>query len=79
MCIRDSNDLLVSFCRGLIASDPEFRFESAEAASLESEGASAILRQLVKTDMSMEYTHDIRLWIEELLEFNPSNEAETGN
>lgn len=64
------NDLLMSFCRGLIAPDPEFRFESAEAANLASEGASAILRQLIKTDMSMEYTHDIRLWIEELLELN---------
>ena len=67
------NDLLMSFCRGLIAPDPEFRFESAEAANLASEGASAILRQLIKTDMSMEYTHDIRLWIEELLEINPND------
>ena len=68
------NDLIMSFCRGLIAPDPEFRFESAEAANLESEGASAILRQLIKTDMSMEYNHDIRLWIEELLELNQSDE-----
>ena len=73
------NDVLMSFCRGLIAADPEFRFESAEAASLESEGASAILRQLIKTDMSMEYTHDIRLWIEELLELTPVDEAEPNN
>jgi len=67
------NELLMSFCRRLIAPDPELRFESAEAANLASEGASAILRQLVKTDMSMEYNHDIRLWIEELLELNPDN------
>lgn len=64
------NDLLMSFCRGLIAPDPEFRFLSAEAANLQDEGASAILRQLIKHDLSMEYSHDIRLWIEELLELN---------
>ncbi len=71
------NDLLMSFCRGLIAPDPEFRFSTAEAANLQDEGTAAILRQLIKHDMSMEYNHDIRLWIEELLELNlEHNETE---
>jgi serine/threonine-protein kinase len=60
------NELLMSFCRGLIAPDPMMRFPDAEAANLLKEGAAAFLRQLVKGDMSSEYTTEIRLLIEEI-------------
>lgn len=62
------NDLLMSFCRGLIAPKPHKRFSSAEAAELTEEGAAEFHRQLVKSDLASEYENDIRIWIEELLE-----------
>jgi serine/threonine protein kinase len=62
------NELLMSFCRGLIAPDPMRRFPSAEAADLVKEGAAAFHRQLIKGDLASEYDNEIRLWIEELRE-----------
>ena len=64
------NELLMNFCRGLIAPDPQLRFPDADAAALLKEGAAAFLRQLVKGDMSSEYENEIRLLIEELKELN---------
>ncbi len=60
------NELLMSFCRGLIAPDPMRRFPSAEAADLVKEGAASFHRQLVKGDLASEYDNEIRLWLEEL-------------
>ncbi len=60
------NDLLMSFCRGLIAPDPMRRFPSAEAADLVKEGAASFHRQLIKSDLASEYDNEIRLWLEEL-------------
>ncbi len=74
-----NDDLLMSFCRGLIAPDPEFRFQTADSAILQKDGSSAILRQLIKTDMSMEYDNDIRLWIEELIDLRVSDQDQDGN
>ena len=58
------NELLMSFCRGLIAPDPSRRFPSAEAAELVEGGAAAFHRQLVKGDLASEYQNEIRLWVE---------------
>lgn len=60
------NELLMNFCRGLVAADPMKRFPDAEAAEMLKEGAAAFHRQLVLGDMSSEYPNEIRLWIEEL-------------
>jgi serine/threonine protein kinase len=60
------NELLMNFCRGMIAPDPMRRFPSAEAADLVKEGAASFLRQLVKGDLASEYENEIRLWLEEL-------------
>jgi len=60
------NELLMSFCRGLIAPDPMRRFPSAEAADLVEDGAAAFHRQLIKGDMASEYENEIRLWVEVL-------------
>jgi serine/threonine-protein kinase len=60
------NDLLMKFCRGMVAPDPARRFPSAEAADLLQEGAAAFHRQLVKSDLAAEYGNEIRLWLEEL-------------
>lgn len=64
------NELLMNFCKGLIAPDPMRRFVSAEAADLVQEGAAAFLRQLVIGDLSVEYNNEIRLWLEELKEID---------
>ncbi len=61
------NELLMNFCRGLIAPDPMRRFPSAEAADLrQGRGAASFHRQLVKGDLASEYDNEIRLWLEEL-------------
>jgi eukaryotic-like serine/threonine-protein kinase len=64
------NELLMNFCRGLIAPDPMRRFPSAEAADLVKEGAASFHRQLIKGDLASEYDNEIRLWMEELKELN---------
>lgn len=65
-----SNELLTDFIRGLVAAEPLDRFPTAEDAQLVDKGAAAFHRQLVKGDMASEYENDIRVWIEELLEFD---------
>jgi len=60
------NELLMSFCRGLIAPDPMRRFPSAEGADLDKAGAASFHRQLIKGDLASEYDNEIRLWLEEL-------------
>jgi serine/threonine-protein kinase len=70
------NELLMNFCRGLIAPDPMRRFPSAEAADLLKEGAAAFQRQLVIGDLAAEYGNEIRLWLEELKELDEQGEDE---
>lgn len=60
------NDLLMNFCRCLIAPDPMRRFPSAEAADLLQEGAAGFHRQLVKGNLASEYDNEIRLWLKEI-------------
>jgi serine/threonine-protein kinase len=64
------NDLLMTFCRGLIAPDPMRRFPNAEEADLVDNGAAAFQRQLVRGNLSVEYNNEIRLWIEEIKELD---------
>ena len=60
------NELLMNFCRGLVAPDPMRRFPSAEAADLLKEGAASFHRQLIVGGLASEYENEIRLWLEEL-------------
>ncbi len=60
------NELLMTFCRGLVAPDPMRRFPSAEAADLVKDGAAAFHRQLIKGDLASEYDNEIRTWLGEL-------------
>lgn len=73
------NDLLMAFCRGLIAPNPQQRFPTAEAADFFDVGAAAFHRQLVKNDLASEYENDIRIWIEELLELEASQPGSLTN
>ena len=65
-----SCELLMNFCRGLIAPDPNRRFPSAEAADMVKEGAASFHRQLIKGDLASEYNNEIRLWLEELADLD---------
>lgn len=58
------NDLLMNFCRRLVAPDPNRRFSSAEAADYVQDGAAAFHRQLVMSDLASEYEGEIRLWMD---------------
>jgi eukaryotic-like serine/threonine-protein kinase len=60
------NEMLLHLCQKLIAPDPARRFRDAQAADLDRKGAADFHRQLVKGDLSSEYEHDLRLWLEEL-------------
>ncbi|MCE9526436.1 MAG: serine/threonine protein kinase [Planctomycetales bacterium] len=68
-------DLLMSFCRGMIAFDSVRRFPSAEAAELLKEGAAAFHRQLVFGHLSAEYDNEIRQWLEDLKELDAQDDA----
>ena len=70
------NELLMNFCRGMIAPDPMLRFPTAEEADLHQRGAAAFQRQLVKGDLSSEYENDLRLWLEELLELDAMEDSD---
>jgi serine/threonine-protein kinase len=61
------NSMLLNLLHGLIASNPEDRFASAEEADLsEQRGAAEFQRQLIRGDLASEYENDLRLWLHEL-------------
>jgi len=60
------NELLMDFCRGLIAADPAKRFPSAEDADMKKGGAASFHRQLIVGGLASEYENEIRAWLEEL-------------
>jgi serine/threonine-protein kinase len=70
------NELLMNFCKGMIATDPMRRFPSAEAADLRKEGAAGFHRQLVIGDLAAEYGTEIRLWLEELKDLDDQRESQ---
>jgi serine/threonine-protein kinase len=60
------NELLMNFCRGMIAADPSKRFPSAEDADLLKGGAASFHRQLIVGGLASEYENEIRAWLDEL-------------
>ncbi len=72
------DQLLLNFCRKLIAPDPAARYANAETAELMEGGAAAFHRQLVIGHLSSEYSNDIRLWLNEIKELEEFDcEADT--
>jgi len=67
-----SSEVLMRFCRSLIAPDPKKRFENAEAADLFKDGAADFLRQLVKGDLACESEPEIRNWLSDLKDYRPN-------
>ncbi|MDR1962201.1 MAG: protein kinase [Planctomycetaceae bacterium] len=64
-----SSEMLMSFCKSLIAPDPNKRFENGEAADLFKNGAADFQRQLVKGDLSCESEPEIRNWLDDLKKY----------
>ena len=60
------NELLMNFCRGMIAADPSKRFPRAEDADLLKGGAASFHRQLIVGGLASEYENEIRAWLDEL-------------
>ncbi|NBT12963.1 MAG: serine/threonine protein kinase [Planctomycetia bacterium] len=60
------NELLMNFCRGMIAAEPAKRFPSAEDADLLKGGAASFHRQLIVGGLASEYENEIRAWLDEL-------------
>ena len=58
-----SNELLMNFCRKLVASDPAKRFQSAESANYLQDGAAGFQRQLVRGNLASSFDNDIRFWL----------------
>ena len=63
------NELLMRFCRKLIAVDPNERYQSADDAHLSEGGAATFHRQLIKSNLASEYDNELRILVDELLEF----------
>jgi serine/threonine-protein kinase len=69
-----SSERLMSFCKGLIAPDPNKRFESAEAADVFHDGAAEFQRELIIGGLACEYEPEIRNWLDELGNYSKNNE-----
>lgn len=63
------NELLMRFCQKLIAPDLNERFKSADEAHLLDGGAATFHRQLIKSNLASEYDNELRIFVDELLEF----------
>lgn len=66
-----SNELLMNFCRKLIAPDPSKRFQNAEAANYLQDGAVGFQRQLVRGNLASSFDNDIRFWLSLLEDYDP--------
>ncbi|MEC9351929.1 MAG: serine/threonine-protein kinase [Planctomycetota bacterium] len=55
---------LIQLCSKMIAIDPKERFPDAEAADISNLGAASFHRQLVKHNLSAEYSRDLGWWID---------------
>lgn len=63
---QESSAMLKSFCRSLVAPDPNKRYENAEAADLVQNGAADFERELVKGNLACESAPEIRSWLDDL-------------
>jgi serine/threonine-protein kinase len=60
------NELLMDFCRGMIAPDPARRFPTAEDADHRKGGAASFHRQLIVGGLASEYENELRAWLDGL-------------
>ncbi|GAB5402582.1 MAG: serine/threonine-protein kinase [Aureliella sp.] len=69
------NEHLMNLCKQFVATDPEKRFPSAEAANLRRDGAAQFHRQLVFGDLASEYGHDLHRWLEAVARVDTSEDG----
>ena len=67
-----SNELLMNFCRKLVAPDPSKRFQNAESANYLQDGAVGFQRQLVRGNLASSFDNDIRFWLSLLEDYKPA-------
>ena len=60
------SESLIRLLRKLLHPDPMERFSTAEEAELADDGAAGFLRDLVLSELSQEYTSELRNWIAEM-------------
>ncbi len=60
------NEILLHLIRGMIDPQPARRFPSAEAADLLDRGAADFQRQLIRGNLSSEYEHEMRSWLDDV-------------
>ena len=70
-----SNELLLNFCRKLVASDPAKRFQTAESADSWHDGAVGFQRQLVRGNLASNFDSDIRFWLSLLENYEPDKKS----
>jgi len=70
-----SNELLMNFCRKLVASDPAKRFQSAESANNWHDGAVGFQRQLVRGNLASSFDNDISFWLSLLENYQPDKKT----
>jgi len=70
-----SNELLMNFCRKLVASDPAKRFQSAESANYLHDGAVGFQRQLIRGNLASSFDNDIRFWLSLLENYSPEKKS----
>ena len=64
----DCDASLKEFIRRLIAADPADRYPTAEDADMGEYGAASFQRLLVMGNLASEYTNELRLWLEEIID-----------
>jgi serine/threonine-protein kinase len=67
-----ASESLMHLARTLVAPEPEQRHPSEEAADLMKIGAAYFQRELITGDLASEYESEIRLWLKDLGNANPS-------
>lgn len=60
------SESLIVLMKKLLHPDPDQRFSTATAAELAEDGAAEFLKQLVLSELSHEYTSELRQWIAEM-------------
>jgi serine/threonine-protein kinase len=72
--VRES-ERLMDILRRLIAPEPEKRFANAEEALIGPSGTYQFMQGLARMDLAAPFSHEIRRWIEAVLQVRPASNA----
>lgn len=74
--VRESEHL-IGILRRLIAPEPEMRFANAEEALIGPFGTYQFMQGLARLDLAAPFSHEIRRWIEAVLQVRPASHRST--